>query len=91
MASDRELLSEILWRLQRIEMHLGIRDPQEFEAFSGVSEQPPATEHRSVSNPERWEPRSTIDDLRPRLKSRQSLDSGEAEADPPEESHRSDD
>jgi hypothetical protein len=89
MASDRDLLSQILWRLQRIEKHLGI--PQ-FEAFSDPSEESRATAQRFVYNPEPAEPWSPIGDRPGRLVSiTEPPDSSVAKTDPPEEPDRSDD
>ena len=51
--SEREMLLEILWRLRRIEEHLGVGSGGPFHRSTGgqYSEQPPAPEFRTVVSP----------------------------------------
>jgi hypothetical protein len=51
--SERELLLEILWRLRRLEEHLGVGSSEPFHRSTGgqFSDQPPTPELRTVVSP----------------------------------------
>ena len=69
--SERELLLEVLWRLRRIEEHLGVGSSKPFHRSTGsqFSEQPPAPELRTVVSPyPPGELRSTMGNQLERLK-----------------------
>jgi hypothetical protein len=85
--SERELLLEILWRLRRIEEHLGVGGSGPFHRSTGdqLSEQPPASELRTVVSPyPPGESRSPMGNQLERLKRLTRLwSSREAETDRP--------
>jgi hypothetical protein len=93
--SERELLLEILWRLRRIEEHLGVRSSGPFNRSTGgqFSEQPPAPEFRTVVSPyPPGESRSPVGNQLERLKRLTRLwSSREGEVDRPEESSKPED
>ena len=91
--SERELLLEVLWRLRRIEEHLGIGSSGPFHrstSSSQISEQAPAPEFRTVVSPyPPQQPRSPMGNQLERLKRLTRLwPSRERETDRPEESSK---
>jgi hypothetical protein len=90
--SERELLLEILWRLRRIEEHLGIGSTGRFQGSTGgqFSEQSPAPEFRTVVSPyPPPESRSPVGNQLERLKRLTRLwSSREGETDQSEESSK---
>ena len=90
--SERELLLEILWRLRRIEEHLGVGSSEPFQRSTGgqFSEQPAAPEFRTVVSPyPPGESRSPMGNQLERLKRLTRLwPSRERETDRPEESSK---
>jgi hypothetical protein len=90
--SERELLLEILWRLRRIEEHLGIGSTGRFHGSTGgqFSEQSPAPEFRTVVSPyPPRESRSPMGNQLERLKRLTRLRSSrEGETDQPKESSK---
>ena len=90
--SDRELLLEILWRLRRVEEHLGVGSSEPFQRSTGgqFSEQPAAPEFRTVVSPyPPGESRAPMGNPLERLKRLTRLRrSREGETDRPEESSK---
>jgi hypothetical protein len=90
--SERELLLEILWRLRRVEEHLGVGSSGPVHPYTGgqFSEQPPAPEFRTVVSPyPPEESRSPVGNQLERLKRLTRLRrSPEVETDRPEESSK---
>jgi hypothetical protein len=94
--SERELLLEILWRLRRLEEHLGIGSTDRFHGSTGgqFSEQSPAPEFRTVVSPypPPGESRSPVGNQLERLKRLTRLwGSREGETDRPDESSKPED
>ena len=92
VSSERELLLEILWRLRRIEEHLGVGSSGPFQRSTGgqFSEQPPAPELRTVVSPyPPGESRPPMGNQLERLKRlTRRWSSRKEEADRPEESSK---
>ena len=93
--SERELLLEILWRLRRVEEHIGVGSSAPFRPSTGgqFSEQPPSPEFRTVVSPyPPEESRSPMGNQLERLKRLTRLRrSREGETDRPEESSKPED
>jgi hypothetical protein len=93
--SERELLLEILWRLRRLEEHLGVGSGGPFHRSTGgqFSEHPPAPELRTVVSPyPPGQSRSPVGDQLERLKRLTRLwSSREGKTDRPEESAKPED
>jgi hypothetical protein len=88
--TERELLLEMLWRLRRIEEHLGIGSTDRFHGSTGgqFSEQSPAPEFQTVVSPyPPGESRSPMGNQLERLKRlTRRWSTREGETDQPEES-----